>query len=198
MTYRVLHSSFWEQVLPGYVSNGCSSLQSLWVILSPLSITFMCWSRVCADNTLLNFRVEPVRFSGVPFLCDSFFSVLCLKNSTGLVSLTTQLCLLNVGILLDYTWFHSVIHDQGTFSDSKQGQAQVSSHSFLIFQGSLSFIAYYPVSWKPMLPIFCLLFICVRKKGKHSLPNFILARNRSPIMVSNPGYLHFLGRKIRA
>lgn len=133
-------------------------------------------------NTLLNLGVDFVQFYGVLVLYDSsLYSVLW--TLIALVSLDIQFCLFHLGILLDYTWFSLSIPWPGNILQVVSWSSQ---RSHLIhFSCSRD---YYPWSNSQCLGNQCFIYfayfiICVRKEGKCSFQNSILAINRRPSMV---------------
>lgn len=150
-----------------------SGRSTTWAITSPLS------RRGCSVDLLgyLSEQLSPLWYS-------------VLGTLIAFVSLDFQLHLLNSGILPGPTLLPYAL--PGNFQGSKLGQLQGSLHLFFICQGWLFFIAWYPVSWKPLFFVFghvgfqvdLFIYFVVYSERANPVPvNYVLAKSRSLVYL---------------
>lgn len=98
-------------------------------------------------------------------------------------SLVSRVHLLNPGGALGSAWIPSLIkHCDWKLFKLRHWQDWL--HLFLLSQGSLFFVAWCPMLWRPLFHIFYHYFSCFGWKGKSGPCYCILARSRGSLVCS--------------
>ena len=134
--------------------------------------------QIFASNMLSSLRGLSVDLWSL-FLCNSFLSGTLRVNSPAvMLSLNLHVHILSQRMMPGCTWVSpSCATDWKVSQWSKLRQMWDSPNLFPASQGPLSFVDWYPVSWKLLFHIFCLYFSDFRGKGPCC---YILAGNECP------------------